>query len=112
MAAPVRLVLYGNSVFLAGLRAALSRYSTLEMITIESGHPGAAASIQAFSPRAVIFDRSGAQPDFALGFLCDRPNLLLIGVDTSSDEIAILTLHNEHVSSVTELVNVIKQHIT
>ena len=112
MTAPVRLVLYGNSVFLAGLRAALSRDSTLEMIMIESGHPGAAASIQALSPRAVIFDRSGAQPDIALGFLCDRSNLLLIGVDTGSDEIAILTLHNERVSSVTELVNVIKQHIT
>ena len=108
MATAARLVLYGNSVFLAGLRAALSRYSTLEMITIESGRPGTHASIQALNPRAVIFDRSGAQPDFALRLLCERPNLLVIGVDAGSDEVLILSLRKEHVSSIADLVNVIR----
>ena len=40
MAEPRGLVLYGDSVFLAGLKAALSRYEALEPITIESGRHG------------------------------------------------------------------------
>ena len=107
MAVPRRLVLYGDSVFLAGLKAALSQYDALEPITIESGRPGSGGHIQALNPAAVLFDRSAAQPEFLLRLLCERPNILVIGVDACSDEIVILSLRKEHVSSIAELVNAI-----
>ena len=97
MAAPKGLVLYGDSVFLAGLKAALSRYSALEPITCESGRHGTCAADPSAEPAAVLFDRSAAQPDFALRLLCERPNLLVIGVDACSDEILIVSLRKEHV---------------
>ena len=108
MAVSRGLVLYGDSVFLAGLKAALSRYSSLEPITIESGRPGSSAHIQVLNPRAVIFDRAAALPDFALRLLCERPNMLVIGVDASSDEIVVLSLRKEHVASIADLVKVIR----
>ena len=108
LAAPSGLVLYGDSVFLAGLKAALSRYSALEPITIESGQPGSSAHIQALNPRAIVFDRSAAQPDFVLRLLCELPNMLVIGVDASSDEILVLSLCKEHVSSIADLVKAIR----
>jgi hypothetical protein len=109
MAAPRGLVLYGDSVFLAGLKAALKGYDALEPITLESGRPGTSSHIQALNPRAVLFDRFRAEPDVVLRLLCDQPNLLVIGVDASSDEIAILSLRKERVSTIADLVNVISQ---
>ena len=108
MAVPKGLVLYGDSVFLAGLKTALSRYSALNPITVEAERHNSSAQIQALNPRAVVFDLSAEQPDFALRLLCDRPNLLVIGVDASSDEILVLSLRKEHVSSIADLVKVIR----
>jgi hypothetical protein len=107
MTEPRGLVLYGDSVFLAGLKAALSQYDALEPIMIESGRPGSSGHIQALNPAAVLFDRSAAPPDFVLRLLCERPSMLVIGVDACSDEIVILSLRKEHVSSIAELVNAI-----
>ena len=45
MSAAPCLVLYGNSVFLAGIKADLERRHNLELITIEAGTPDAAARI-------------------------------------------------------------------
>jgi hypothetical protein len=108
MAASRGLVLYGDSVFLAGLKAALSRYSALSPITIESGRHSISAQIQALNPRAIVFDLSAAHPEFVLGLLYERPDMLVIGVDASSDEILVLSLRKEHVSSIADLVNVIR----
>ena len=48
-----------------------------------------------------MFDRFTADPDVVLRLLCDQPDLIVIGVDACSDEIVILLLHKEHVSSIT-----------
>lgn len=108
MAVPKGLVLYGDSVFLAGLKAALSRYTALDPITFESGRHSICAQIHALNPRAVVFDLSAAHPEFALGLLCERPDMLVIGVDASSDEILVLSLRKEHVSSIADLVKIIR----
>lgn len=112
MATPARLVLYGNSVFLAGVKAAFCRYSTLEPIMVAPGRPGATTYIQALKPRVVIYERSAAQLDLLTPLLHGRPDVLLIGIDACSDEITILSLHKEHVSSVVDLIRVIRQQIT
>ena len=79
MAVPRGLVLYGDSVFLAGLKAALSQYDALEPILIESGRPGISGHIQALNPHAVLFDRSAAQPDFVLRLLVEgRSNKMIM----------------------------------
>lgn len=108
MAPPRGLVLYGDSVFLAGLKAALGRYSAIDPITSETGGPGSSTHIQALNPRAVVFDLAATKPDFALRLLCERPDMLVIGVDASSDEILVLSLRKEHVSSIADLVKAIR----
>lgn len=107
MAAPARLVLYGNSVFLAAIKTDLSRHSWLELITIEAGCPDAAERIRSLNPGTVLFDLSAAQPDFAIPLLRDRPRLMLIGLDACSDEMLILWPHLERAVNITDLVKVI-----
>ena len=81
------LVLYGNSVFLAGIKAELQSRVALELITIEIGRPDVTELIRARKPRAVIFDIGTGPLDCVISLLRGQPGLLLIGVDPSSEAI-------------------------
>jgi hypothetical protein len=109
MAALARLVLYGDSVFLAGLKAGLSGETMLELIKVEADRPDAADCIRALNPCAVIFDMSAAQPDLAIPLLRLQPSLLLIGVDACSDELLVLWPHKQRAVSIADLVEVIRR---
>ena len=107
MAAPPRVVLYGNSVFLAGIQADLKRRAELEVLTVEPDCPDTAACIHALNPTAVLFDLAAAQPDFAIPLLRDWPDTILIGVNSSSDEILVLSGQQVRAATMTELTHVI-----
>jgi hypothetical protein len=80
MTADSCLALYGNSVFLAGIKAELLRRLVFELITIEAGCPDVTELIRAHRPRAVLFDLGTGQLDYVIQLLHERPGLLLIGV--------------------------------
>lgn len=101
------LVLYGNSVFLAGIKSEFQRRESPAVITVEAGHPDASGHISALNPRAVLFDLAAAQPDFAISLLREQPGLLLIGVDPSSDRLLVLCGRPAQASSMSDLVEVI-----
>jgi hypothetical protein len=109
MAAEACLVLYGNSVFLAGIKAELERDTTLELLTIEAGRSDALDLNRKHKPRAVLFDLGTGQLDFVVSLLRGQPDLLLIGVDPSSNEMLILSSHPQKALSVADLVEVINQ---
>jgi hypothetical protein len=101
------LVLYGNSVFLAGIKAELERRITLELITIEIGRPDVTELIRARKPRAVIFDMGTGPLDCVISLLREQPDLLLIGVDPSRDEMLVISSHPAQALSMSDLVEVI-----
>ncbi len=107
MTAAPSLVLYGNSIFLAGLKADLARRTRFDLLTIDSRQTDARERIRQFNPSVVIFDLATAPPDFAIQLLRDRPDLLLLGVDPSSDEVMVLSGRSERALSTQELVSVI-----
>lgn len=107
MTAAPCLVLYGNSIFLAGLKADLRRCTRLELVTVDPGAPNAAARIRNVNPSAVIFDLTAAQPDFMIALLRDRPGLLVLGVDPSTDEMLVLSGRPERALSTQDLLQAI-----
>jgi hypothetical protein len=107
MAASSCVVLYGNSVFLAGIQADLQRRAELAVLTVEPDCPDTAARICALNPTAVLFDLAAAQPDFAIPLLRAWPDMLLIGVNSSSEEILVLSGQQVRAASMTELTHVI-----
>ncbi len=104
-----RLVVYGNSVFLAGIKAQLENTAALELITLQDTHTGVADRVRACQPQAVLFDLAMGYPDFAVSLLHELPGLLLIGVDPSSNELLILSGRPQPAMSVSDLVAVIDQ---
>ena len=112
MAATPCVVLYGNSVFLAGIKADLERkaheYGTaLQLVTIETGSPNVTGLIRASNPRAVLFDLAAEEPGFAATLLREQPGLLLIGVDPSRDELLVLSVRWRRALSLIDLADVI-----
>jgi hypothetical protein len=103
------LVLYGNSVFLAGIKAELERRITLELITIEIGRPDVTELIRARKPCAVIFDMGTGPLDCVISLLRGQAGLLLIGVDPSSNEMLVLSGRLAQALSITDLVEIIHQ---
>lgn len=91
MSAHSCLVLYGNSVFLAGIQAALELDPGIELIVVDPGSTGVMERIHYHNPRALLFDLAEGQQDFAIALLREQPSLLLIGVDPSSDELLVLS---------------------
>ncbi len=115
MAADRCLVLYGSSVFLAGIQAMLAdglardASAPLQLISVEAGQPDAAPLVRARRPQAVLFDLAEGLPDFIAAALREQPDLLLIGVDPSADEALVLSVKPQRALSVADLMNVIRQ---
>ena len=99
MAASSCVVLYGNSLFLAGIRAELVGHADFELLTVAADYPDAVGLIRELGAAAVVFDLAAAQPDFSVALLQDRPGLILIGVDPSSDQVLVLSGRQEQPAS-------------
>ncbi len=112
MDAGSRLVLYGTSLFLAGIKAELERLTSHELLTVEVGNIDAAALIDSSNPLAVIFDLAAQHSAFAVDLLRERPGLLLIGVDPSRDEILLLSSQPAHALNMSDLVEVINGELS
>ena len=98
------VVLYGNSVFLAGIRADLQNRTDLELVTVEPTVTNAVRLIGAYRPAAVIFDASLAEPDFTLALLHEQSEVILMGVDPSSDTVLVLSGRREQPGLASDLV--------
>ncbi len=104
-----RVAVYGNSLHMAGIVASLKADTTLEVLCVNLDSPDARQSLDENDLAAIVFDLG--DPPLRLGFtlLRDRPGLLLIGVDSSRDEMLVLSSHPAQALSMADLVNVIHQ---
>lgn len=101
------VILYGNSVFLAGIRADLEERGRFAVLTLKPGCPDAPNIIRERRPAVLLFDLSAAQPDCAIDLVRDHPDLVLIGVDPSSDQLLVLSGRHEQPASAAGLVQAI-----
>lgn len=104
----MNVILYGNSMFLAGIKAELESRGQLDVSTIAADCADAGAQIRTGGAAVVIFDLAAAQPDDAMTLLRGSPDLLLIGVDPSSDHLLVLSGQHERAVTTTDLVRVIE----
>lgn len=114
MAAKPCLVLYGNSVFLAGIKTELERDRDLglELLSVEAGCADVTHLIRERKPCAVLFDLGMDQPSFVIPMLREQPNLLLIGLDPSSDELLVLSNRPAQVLNLADLTELIRIRTT
>ncbi len=104
-----RLILYGNSIFLAGIKAQLAHDPALELITVEAVRTDVVDWIRACQPQVVFFDLAMGYLDFAVALLHEQPGLLLIGVDPDSNELLVLSSQQKRAVAMADLLKVIQR---
>jgi DNA-binding NarL/FixJ family response regulator len=86
-----KVVLYGDSVMLAGVGRSLERYPRLEVISLDASGEDALRELEDLHPEAVILDLSIVTTDFGFSLLRDHRDLLLIGLDPGGDRLLVLS---------------------
>ncbi|MCB9419302.1 MAG: hypothetical protein H6667_05840 [Ardenticatenaceae bacterium] len=113
-----RLLFYGDSIFLAGLKAeletAVANGPSLHLFTLPPDSPNTLQSIRDYRPQAIFFDLTvPCQPNFAISLLREQPDLLLIGLDPSRDDLLVLSGQSPQVVHINDLITIIhRQEIT
>jgi hypothetical protein len=102
-----RVVVYGNTLSMAGIAASLKVETTLDVFCVDPKHPSARKCLFELDPQTIIFDRTEPHPELDLALLREQPGLLLVGVDPSSDDVLVLTGQRNRVVSARELAHLV-----
>ena len=113
------VVLYGNSVFMAGVEASLRKGHGLDVVRIDATLPEATQRLNALCPNVVIFDLTAPDSPFAthnsqftLSFLREHPDLPLIGLDLTSNTVVVLSSQHHTVLTTNDLAQVIQTQVS
>lgn len=101
-----RIVIYGNSISLAGIAVNCSNRPGLEIVSIDADDPQAAQRLQGAAPDVVIFDVT-AHPDSALALFRALPHIICIAMDPASDQVLLLSGQRAPVLSTADLMKLI-----
>ncbi len=104
-----QVAVYGTSLNMAVIAASLKADATLRVVSVDFKSPTARQTLDELDLTAVVFDLSDPAQGLNLGLMCDRPNLLLIGVDPSKGEIRVFSSRSAQALSISDLINVIHQ---
>ncbi len=101
------VLVYGRSLNLAGIAASLRLDADLDVHLIDPQAPQAKAELAAYDPQTIIYDLTDPPADLDLRLLQERPDILLIGVDPSSDEVLVLTGQRNRAVTAGELASLV-----
>lgn len=107
-----RVVVYGNTLSMAGIAASLRAEASLEVVCVDPHQPTARQSLNELDPKTILFDRTEPHPELDLSLLREQPGLLLVGVDPSSDEALVLSGQLTRVLSGRELARLVSTQTT
>lgn len=110
MSAKKKVLIYGRSLYLAGISACLELDEDLEVKFINPHDSQEEKSLDEFNPETILFDLTDPPNDLDMDLLQQRPGLLLIGVDPSSDEVFVLKGRRSRAVTAGELSQLISNH--
>ncbi|MDF1519777.1 MAG: hypothetical protein P1P73_04780 [Brevefilum sp.] len=110
MSAKRKVLIYGRSLSLAGISACLELDDDLEVKFVDPHDFRAKQYLDEFNPETILYDLNDPPNDLDLDLLQQRPGLLLIGVDPSSDEVLVLRGQRSRVVTAGELSQLISNH--
>ena len=108
MAERQQVILYGDSLLLAGVQASLRISPNLELIALEEFPADWVAILHELHPSAIIFDVGGVWPNLPLTIL-QRSKLLLIGINADSTGTLVLSSRPSQALRAGDLVDLICQ---
>jgi hypothetical protein len=105
------VILYGASLFMAGMEACLRGQPGLDIVRIDAEVPADRRRLAALQPDALIFDWGDASLGGLPGvtqLLRDIPDVLVIGLDLTSQAVTLLSGHQRVVTRVEDVADAIR----
>ncbi len=107
-----KVVLYGNSVFMAGVEAGLKSRDEIEVVHIDASLPDAVQELDALNPAAIIFDLASPPTlRFGLPFIREHLGMPFIGLDVTSNTVLVLSCQQYTALTVDDLAQVIRAQL-
>ena len=103
-----RVILYGDSLILAGVRASLETCPDLQILLLDPSQDKPLEAIRAWCPATFIFDLDAVRPDFQLSLL-QQPGLLLIGINPETHQALVWSGRQESAVVAADLASVIRK---
>ena len=104
-----QVAVHGSSLSMALIVATLKTDATLEVFCVNLDAPNAWQSLDENEFTVILFDLSDPPRRLDVTTLRNRPGLLLIGLDLSSDEMLVLSSHYCQALSMADLTSLIHQ---
>lgn len=111
MADLTQVVLYGSSLYMAGLAVSLGANPWLDVTHIPSGFPATKLCFDALTPAAVVVDLNEISAEQVLSHLRTYPRLMLIGVDLTSEDILFVSGRHIRIVTMTDMIRLIEEAI-
>lgn len=103
-----QVVVYGSSLNMATVTASLNADQSLEVICVDPRSPTAPQYLRELNPAVIAFDLNDPPQTMEAILLRKRPEVLLIGVDPTNDEILVLSSRQQQARSASDLIGVIQ----
>jgi len=83
-----RVILYGDSLILDGVRASLATCPGIEVLVLDQPLDKPLETLHPLCPAALIFDLEAERPEFPLALL-QQPGILLVGIDPETHQVLV-----------------------
>lgn len=105
-----QVVVYGSSLNMATVTASLNAEQSLEVIWVDPRSPTARQYLRELNPAVIAFDLNDPPQSMEDILLRERAEVLLIGVDTTNDEILVLSSRPQQAHNASDLIGVIQEY--
>jgi hypothetical protein len=107
MPSKTRVIVCGSSLYMASLAAGLGANPDLDVTRIPMSLAEAPDCLRASQANVIAVDLLELPIDLPMTLLRERPELLLLGMDPTSEELLVLSGHHADALSVADLVRII-----
>ena len=103
---PLRIVMIGNSIILAGLVDLAQIQSRIEFITLNENEPVRPA-LESYQPNIIIYSRLSLEEKDVTRYISSHSETTAIGLDASDDRAVVLSGTQYPISSINDFTNLI-----
>lgn len=104
------VLFHGNSLAVSSIAASLACKANIILRRVDASVPDLTQQVESLAPDVLIFDLAMAPPANAIGLLREHPRLLLIGVDTLTARMLVLSGRRSQAVTIDDLTRVIESH--
>lgn len=110
MEKPIRVILYGSSLFLSGIESSLRAEPGLDVIHLQPDAPDECLLREVMDASLLAFDIHEASPELMLALFKETPHLALLALDPESDRLLVLSGQVSGARTIGDLIQVIRRH--